>query len=54
MLYLLPATARWTNLVQKDQFPELKPAYFEFFAINFTVWSHMLYTDGDALRQLRE
>jgi hypothetical protein len=25
-----------------------KPAYFDFFAINFTVWSHILTTSGDA------
>ncbi len=27
-----------------------KPAHFDFFAINFTVWSHILSTCGDALR----
>jgi hypothetical protein len=27
-----------------------KPAHFDFFAINFTVWSHILSTVGDALR----
>jgi hypothetical protein len=26
-----------------------KPAHFDFFAINFTVWSHILSTVGDAL-----
>jgi hypothetical protein len=26
-----------------------KPAHFVFFAINFTAWSHILSTDGDAL-----
>jgi hypothetical protein len=26
-----------------------KPAHFDFFAINFTVWSHILCTGGDAL-----
>jgi len=27
-----------------------KPAHFDFFAINFTVWSHILSTSRDALR----
>ncbi len=49
MLRLLPATASCTNLVQKNQFPELKPAHFDFLAINFTVWSHIVSTVGDAL-----
>jgi len=26
-----------------------KPAHFDFFAINFTAWSHILSTVGDAL-----
>ncbi len=50
MLRLLPATASCTNLVQENQFPEQKPAHFDFFAISFTVWSHILSTVGDALR----
>ncbi len=29
-----------------------KPAHFDFFAINFTVWSHVLSTFGDVLRDL--
>jgi hypothetical protein len=33
----LPATASRTTLVQKNQFRDLKPAHFDFFAINFTV-----------------
>jgi hypothetical protein len=44
----LPATASCTNLVQKNQFPDL-PTNFDFFTINFTVWSHLLSTGGDAL-----
>ncbi len=46
MLRPLPATASCRNLVQKNQ---AKPAHFDFFAINFTVWSHILSTVGDAL-----
>jgi hypothetical protein len=49
VLCLLPATASCTNLVQKNPFPELKPAHFAFFAINFIVWGHILSTVGDAL-----
>jgi hypothetical protein len=49
VLLHLPATASCTNLVQKIQFPEHKPACFDFFTINFTVWSHILSTGGDAL-----
>jgi len=30
---------------------QAKPAHFDFFAINFTVWSHILSTVGDALRK---
>ncbi len=45
----LPATASSTTLVQKNQFPDLKPAHFDFFAINFTICSHILCTGGDAL-----
>jgi hypothetical protein len=29
-----------------------EPAHFNFFAINFTVWSHILSTVGDALRHV--
>jgi hypothetical protein len=29
-----------------------KPARFDIFAINFTVWSHILSTVGDALTKL--
>jgi len=51
VLHLLPATASCTNLVQKNQFPRAKPpAHFDIFAIIFTVWSHILSTDGNALR----
>jgi hypothetical protein len=49
MLCLSPATACYTNLVQRNPFPELKPVHFDFFTINFTVWSHILSTVGDAL-----
>jgi hypothetical protein len=39
--------------VQKNQFPEIdKPAHFEVFTINFTVWSHRLSAGGDALISL--
>jgi hypothetical protein len=31
-----------------------KPTHFDVFAINFTVWSHILNTGGDALRQIRK
>jgi hypothetical protein len=27
-----------------------KPAHFDFFTINFIVWSHILSTGGDAIR----
>ncbi len=49
MLRLLPATASCTNLVQKNQFPELNQHFFHLFAKTFTVWSHILSTGGDAL-----
>ncbi len=55
MLCLLPATASCKDLVQKNQFPAekpiswAKPAHFDFFIINCTVWSHILSTSGDAL-----
>jgi len=29
-----------------------KPAHFDFYAINFTVWSHILSTIGDALKNV--
>jgi len=29
-----------------------KPAHFDFFAIHFNVWSHLLSTGGDALSNL--
>jgi len=48
---LLPATASCTNLVQKNQFPELNRHILTFFTINFTVCSHILSTGGDALTQ---
>jgi len=31
-----------------------KPVHFDFFTINFTVWSHTLSTGGDALRGLTQ
>jgi hypothetical protein len=46
VLWLLPATARCTNLVQ---FRELN-RHFWHFHINLTVLSHVLSTGGDALR----
>jgi hypothetical protein len=49
---LLPATGSCTHLVQKNQFPELKPEHFDFFTLNLTVWSHILSTSGDALSHL--
>ncbi len=50
MLRLLPAKASCTNLVQKDQFPELTNTFFDFLAINFSVWSRIMSTVvGDAL-----
>jgi hypothetical protein len=39
-----------TNLVQKNQFPELNRHILTFFTINFTVWNHVLSTGGDALK----
>ncbi len=45
MFHPLPPTA---SCMQKNQFP----AHFDFFAINFIVWSHILSTFGDALRAL--
>jgi hypothetical protein len=51
VLHLLPATARSTNSSQKKKpISWAKPAHFDFFTINFTVWSHILMsTGGDAL-----
>jgi hypothetical protein len=49
VLRLSPALARCTNLVQKNQFPELNRHILTFSIINFTVWSHILSTSGDAL-----
>jgi hypothetical protein len=46
VLRLVPATPICTNLVLKNQFPELNR---HIFTINFTVWSHILSTIGDAL-----
>jgi hypothetical protein len=50
LLRPLPATARWTNLVRNNQFPELNWHIFHPLAINFTVWSHILSTVGNAVR----
>ncbi len=50
VLRLLPALASQTNLVPKNEFPELKQAHFNFLAINFTVWNHIPITvAADAL-----
>jgi len=48
-LILLAATASCTNLMQKNQFLELNQHILTFSPINFTVWSHKLSIDGDAL-----
>jgi len=50
VLHLLPATASCTNLVQKKPIFWAKPAHFDFFTVNFIVWSHKLSTSGDAVR----
>jgi hypothetical protein len=49
MLRLLPTTASCTNLVQKNQCPKLNWHILTFLTINFTVWSLILSTGGDAL-----
>jgi hypothetical protein len=36
--------------VQKNQFSELNQPLFDFFTINFIIWSHILSTSGDAVR----
>jgi hypothetical protein len=48
MLRVLPAAASCTNWCRKTNFLA-KPTHFDFFTINFTVWSHILSTGGDAL-----
>jgi hypothetical protein len=53
VLCLSPATARCTNLVQKNQFPEINRHILIFSQINFTVWSHILCTIRDALTKLQ-
>jgi hypothetical protein len=54
VLRSLPALASWTNLVQKNEFAELKRAHFNFLAINFTVWNHIPITVApDALTPLQ-
>ncbi len=40
-MYLLPATASCTNLVQKNQISRAKPTHYDFSTINFTVWNHI-------------
>jgi hypothetical protein len=49
--YVAPFTSHTscTNLVQKNQFPELNRHILTFSQINFMVWSHILRTIGDAL-----
>jgi hypothetical protein len=43
-----PATASCTNLGAKKPISCAKPAHFDFFAINFSVWSHIPSNSGDA------
>ncbi len=54
MLRLSPATVSCKNLVQRNQFFELNHHVLIFFIINFTVWSHILSTGGDALSTLMD
>jgi len=49
VLRFLPATASFTNLVQKKPISWDKPAHYDFFTINFTVCSQILSTVGYAL-----
>jgi len=44
--------APFTSHRKLPEFGAKKPAHFHFFAINFTVWSHILSTVGDAITQL--
>jgi hypothetical protein len=54
VLRLSPAMASCTDLVQKKPIFWAKPAHFDFFTINFTVWSHILSTSVDAFRYVAE
>jgi hypothetical protein len=47
----VPFTSHWKlhEFGAKKLISWTKPAHFDFFAINFTVWSHILCTGGDAL-----
>ncbi len=49
----LPATVRCMNVAPKNQISWAKPAHFHIFTINFSVWSRILSTSGDALNQFQ-
>jgi hypothetical protein len=54
VLHLLPATAKLHEFGAEKPISLAKPAHFDFFTINFTIWSHILSTGGDAPQMLGE